>query len=300
MESSDYTADTQHVEVYQNETRLRDEYCVPVRRHSYGRNMVHVRDKITDFSVASRRRLYQLFRRVNTQQLVGPYFLTLTYHQSYPEHPYEHLKSLLQHAQKLEPEICYIWRLEWQARGAPHFHVLLWSSSYESLLRKPKAKYALALRWSRIIGEPYNRDHLRYGLDLQPIKSYAKAIRYLSKYLAKNEPKGRPTEHQRRWGYSRNLPTNRLWRYEIPRNVHIALRRIARTMLRKKGMTKRKARALSMLPTCTLWVPSLTIVILLEYLRPPNAAWSIQPSEPDTLFLDPPQAPPSTPQGDLP
>ena len=87
-----------------------------------------IRGSIKAYSRASRRRLLRKVAQLDRG--VSPLFVTLTYPNAYPSDPEEwkrHLNSVW--AKKLRrrhPKSGFIWRLEFQQRGAPHFHLLLY------------------------------------------------------------------------------------------------------------------------------------------------------------------------------
>lgn len=110
-----------------------------------------------------------------------------------------------------------IWKLEFQKRGAAHFHlVVMWKGG-----RKPE-DYELwkwiAYNWNEI-AEPGDPDHLKHGSDCQAIKAGSGGqmralMRYLSKYIAKE--------------YEHDGETGRIWGVwgQLPQEVidHVGLR----------------------------------------------------------------------------
>jgi hypothetical protein len=86
------------------------------------------------------------------------------------------------------------WFLEFQARGAPHFHIFCtWSPNKEWV----------AKTWYFIVGSEDDR-HLRAGTRVEFIRSgRAGTISYASKYAAKQEQKDVPSDYEnvgRFWG----------------------------------------------------------------------------------------------------
>ena len=83
---------------------------------------------IKNFSAKSRKRLFEKFNKLNYTEYGVPLFLSLTYHFDAPNNR-EDLKSILANflrsLKRHFPPFHYIWKLEYQKRGAPHFHILL-------------------------------------------------------------------------------------------------------------------------------------------------------------------------------
>lgn len=145
------------------------------------------RGRIDGFSFASRRRLMYMVAKVRRDAEL-PCFVTLTYPNNFPS-PIEskrHLKIFIKRLLRKFNDIGFIWKLEPQERGAPHYHLLVWGSD-ESLLRAfvPEA-------WFEIAGNG-DRNHLRFHLGMLPksepcvnqVRSREGVMRYASKYLGK-------------------------------------------------------------------------------------------------------------------
>jgi len=92
------------------------------------------RGDVEGFSVRSRSRLNKKISMVNKDAL--PCFVTLTYHNDYPDN-FETFKYHLHHffiaLQRKFPGVGVIWKLEFQKRGAPHYHLLVWGVAVEKL-----------------------------------------------------------------------------------------------------------------------------------------------------------------------
>ena len=90
------------------------------------------------------------------------------------------------------------WFLEFQKRGAPHFHGIISKEITEDELKK---------EWYKIVGSNDSR-HLNHGAHVSKILSNDGYAHYLTGYLTKEEQKLVPAEFQdvgRFWGYSRSL-----------------------------------------------------------------------------------------------
>jgi hypothetical protein len=134
-----------------------------------------VRGRVNEFSPGSRRRLLKLFSRFDISKENPPVFITLTYPAEYPspkvakKHRRAFEARLLRHA----PGCSLVWRLEFQKRGAPHFHMVVFNLPFID-------KVFIQIWWGQIIGhkEPFTR--------IEQIKNRRKLLAYVSKYVAKS------------------------------------------------------------------------------------------------------------------
>lgn len=141
------------------------------------------RGVVRGFSSQSRRRLItklsKLDRRVMQQQ---PLFLTLTYPADWPDDFAvwkQHIAAMRKRLLRRYPRASLIWRLEFQKRGAPHFHILLFGVPFV-----PHAWLARA--WYDIVGSGDDR-HLAAGTEVRHSRSWRQTMHYVSKYLAKTD-----------------------------------------------------------------------------------------------------------------
>ena len=128
------------------------------------------------FSRHSRSRLLERFARLDTSE-TRPIFLTLTYPDQYPA-PLQakvHLDNFLKRLKRRFPAapVSGIWRMEFQERGAPHFHILLFHLPYWH-------KREVQIAWSDVIGAEDNT-----FTRIEAMKSYRQTMYYVSKYCAK-------------------------------------------------------------------------------------------------------------------
>lgn len=154
------------------------------------------RGKIKKFTLSSIRRLRFLLRNTIVKM---EYELGLTYPKEFPT------DGLLvkKHFHKLRMrlnyyEYRYIWVLEFQERGAPHFHMLIDKEITEEKLSK---------MWYDIV-KSGDIKHLGHGVHVGKIRSKERMSHYFVKYLSKQEQKSVPEEYLnvgRFWGASRNL-----------------------------------------------------------------------------------------------
>lgn len=141
------------------------------------------RSVVTEFSRASRLRLLQKMATIKANGLKSV-FLTLTYGQSFPS-PREakrHLDTFMKRLKRKHENISGFWRLEFQRRGAPHFHLLLFNLPF-------LPKQELANNWFAVIGSAYgdftSGESEAPFTRIELLSSHKHASRYVAKYVAK-------------------------------------------------------------------------------------------------------------------
>ena len=138
----------------------------------------------------------------------------LTYHSGTPDGRSckLHLDTWLKALRRLVPGVGYLWILEFQSRGTPHFHVWLTCPFSEELWKH------LGEAWNRI-AEPSSTEHLwwhskarvdpRTGREQRScIPWEMKTAGYLRKYMSKEAQKSVPADFVgvgRFWGSSRGM-----------------------------------------------------------------------------------------------
>lgn len=147
------------------------------------------RGKVQSFSRASRKRLLEKCARQDLQAAIAKHpviFITLTYPKNFPDAPTakKHLFSLFKRLLRLFPGCSGFWRLEFQSRGAPHFHLILFNLPFLS-------RESLKTMWGEIIGTEY-WDYSQEvpeppRVDIRAVQNARKAMYYVSKYTAKSD-----------------------------------------------------------------------------------------------------------------
>ena len=129
-------------------------------------------------------------------------FVTLTYPRRYPRDGRtckKHLNQFLNHLRKDYPGIKYFWFMEFQERGAPHFHVFM------SCL-VPGKTYTSPL-WYRIVNSK-DSAHLKAGTNVVRLRRSEDVVKYATSYAKKATQKMTPDDFSRVgrfWGCSRKL-----------------------------------------------------------------------------------------------
>lgn len=116
-------------------------------------------------------------------------------------------KAVKEHLRKLRQLFTYrgiygFWFLEFQTRGAPHFHFVLSRNLDESEVNK------IRRTWARMVGTccPHHEER---GFDFQVLRKPHAASAYAAKYSAKTEQKTVPDRYKgvgRFWGTFGDLP----------------------------------------------------------------------------------------------
>jgi hypothetical protein len=177
-----------------------------------------------------------------------PLFVTLTFHRVWPEDPAvlkKMLDTLFKKLRRRYPRASAIWKLEYQRRGAPHFHILLWGFPFRD-------RDWLARSWADIVAYYTSDDveilrawHMgRLGNQhcVQLVRSWRGVTSYAAKYLAKQEtfvsPEGEIIHTGRVWGvHNRNcIPWSYLLFYVAGRNFR-RYRRVVRALAERRGLS---------------------------------------------------------------
>ncbi len=148
------------------------------------------RGKARAYSESSRRNFCKFLNNI------GPlkFMLTITYPETFPDDVNiikKDLKSILNKIRKQGAE--YLWVIEFQRRGAPHFHILL---------DRPVPTDSLAKLWSRRTAAPSTAVHL------SPVQSWIGIRRYFTsprKWCQQHLPPSWQEDLGRWWGHSRGL-----------------------------------------------------------------------------------------------
>jgi hypothetical protein len=182
------------------------------------------------------------------QRDVLPLFVTLTYHNEYPDN-FEDYKNQLDNflrslsrrfgryvtkeviikGEKVlkevwETSVGVIWKMEYQQRGAPHYHLFVWGVSLEEL------REFVPEKWHKIAGYG-SPDHLAWHKGelgnehcVQSVKSWHGVRSYASKYFAKlDDTKNRGG---RVWGVRGKVPFSKILEYRVNLQVALELRQL--------------------------------------------------------------------------
>lgn len=231
-----------------------------------------VRGACRGFPGSSRRRLIREMARVRVRGLCA-YFVTLTYPAVWSDDWRRWKRDLASWRKRLArnwPQVLGgVWRVEFQKRGAPHYHLLLWTSGE----LPPSFKLWLSQSWYEVVGSG-DVKHLRAGTQVQSLDS-RRAIRlYVSKYVAKVDNGSAPEAWGRNWGFFGAVDREPVIEEEIHISEYVMLRRLAKRWLKSRKSHRyaaylRKAERLDVL---ALGVDSTggdtpTVLVMLDAIR---------------------------------
>jgi hypothetical protein len=204
---------------------------IMVNRHCvvelWGKNHLHERGKIVKISSRSLNRLALIVRSSNVQFLS---LMTLTYGANYPlsgKVAKRHLNSFLTDCRRKFGKFDYFWVIEFQSRGAIHFHIATTlpepTYSQREIFADMWARISTPENWSYC--PLYQPDKLRIIIDVLQTRTAVWSVaihpksweavleqdgmsRYLAKYANKLRQKEVPDSFQnvgRFWGVSRGV-----------------------------------------------------------------------------------------------
>jgi len=165
-----------------------------------------IRGVITEFSDASRKRL--AFVASNTA-IDFQTMITLTYPGEFTtdgEEVKRHLREFLTWLRKDIGRYSYLWFLEFQRRGAPHFHILI-DRKFRGTELLRGLRFRVSSNWYRIVDSGDAR-HVAAGTRVEKVRKADGARFYAVKYAQKMYQKQVPAEYQsvgRFWGCSRDV-----------------------------------------------------------------------------------------------
>lgn len=185
------------------------------------------RERISEFTEASRRRFRERLGAVRYSHMGRCFWVTLTYHNAFPDpdSAVVDVQRFLRYFRSRFPRGSYVWRLELQKRGAPHFHLLLWfgdtwhryrpgrGSGFDVVKLGPRIcsefwfhrqRTRLRDEWTALVarGDKYHR---KYGCKVENVRRGFESVSwYLQKYVSKAEMDVR--YGGRRWGFSYGIP----------------------------------------------------------------------------------------------
>lgn len=196
------------------------------------------RGEVTGFSSASRRRLMRLI--ASLERGARPVFVTLTYPDVFPADLDKWKRDIDVFGKRLARQILpagFLWRMEFKERKsgasagmlAPHFHLLVYGASYRDLLAWVSGA------WWEVVGSG-DGDHLAAGTRVEHIYSWGGIMRYVGKYIAKEEDFP-PGWKGRVWGVvgRANLPWAVKVVISLTEDESIKLVRLGRKMIGAKG-----------------------------------------------------------------
>lgn len=194
------------------------------------------RGKITEWSAASRARLKFFLGTLRREELSRALVVTLTYPDEFPapeDHAVykSHLHTFQIYLRRKWPSCSAIWKLEFQARGAAHYHLMLFGLHGVEL---ETVRTWTRETWYKIA---HNGDkHLgSAATQVDQIKCIGGAVSYLVKYLNKGDQTMPGNFSGRYWGKINvaHLPAVEPETLELDEKEAAKIRRIARKKIQK-------------------------------------------------------------------
>ena len=210
------------------------------------------RSDISEFSQKSRQRLRLSLAKVDQGKCGCPIFGTLTYPADFPldqETFKKHLKVFSQRFLRAFPAAGFHWKLEFQSRGAAHFHPIFWNLRSDNAFLG-QFRMWLACDWYEVVGSG-DQKHLLAGTSADLIKSQFGIMRYVSGYVSKSDQTKSGCKVGRYWGIvgRANIP----WAKENVIELSLAqaklVRRTARRYMQAMNRVRRIRRLERLLPS---------------------------------------------------
>jgi hypothetical protein len=194
------------------------------------------RGKIKTFSRGSKQRLMHNLAKVVRHET--PLFLTLTYPSSYPTalESKKHLRRFLKRLKRRFGDVLgYLWKLEFQRRGAPHYHLFLWgiTGDFGAELRG-----WIAEAWADVC-DMHDENHVKAGTSLEKIRKWQGARSYARKYMGKIDETEREQGIGRVWGMGGKIPISSLLTVPLTPKARHKLLRYLRRRVKTKSLRMR-------------------------------------------------------------
>jgi len=217
------------------------------------------RAEITEFSEKSRQRLRLSLAKVDQGKCGTPIFGTFTYPAEFPldEETFKrHLKIFSQRFLRAFPHAAFHWKLEFQSRGAAHFHPIFWNLSADGEYLKHFRGW-LASNWFEVVGSG-DEKHFWAGTSADPIKSQFGIMRYVSGYVSDSDQTRPGFKVGRYWGIvgRSNVPWAKENVIELTREQGKLVRRMARRYMQAMNRKRRIRYLERSLPKsiCSAWM----------------------------------------------
>lgn len=252
------------VQVYENEISL-----IPVgNKLAGGKPPLRKKGDINTFSKKSRHRMLSILNRMKTATYNAPLFITLTARhgeQSPEDFRDKYFRKFLKVLHKYIGHFHYIWRLEPHKDGYPHIHLMLWSLVAKEQYAPEVAIQKIKRLWWAIIQDstPAAKQH---SCNCKVVSDRRGAMKYLSKYIAKEDGQNPLRVSGRRWGRSSGLNTSPITVFEVSPeeavNIRFTLHRWLKTL---PGFSPRGSEYVLFSDYVRLWFPYRMTINLLHF-----------------------------------
>jgi len=163
------------------------------------------RSVVMGLSSDARRRMCEFLSSVDWGQITASkhisrrsaFFFTLTYADSWGKNPLvwkQHLENFFYRVQYRFPSVGFVWRLEFQKRGAPHFHIIC--NIGDRKIAVSEMRVLVRKLWAGVIKKDENEADDVRGL----FGSGSSVSAYVSKYCGKDDSQNHHVPSGRCWG----------------------------------------------------------------------------------------------------
>lgn len=218
------------------------------------------RGRVKGFSRASRRRLLDVLNQIKRPAVQSALFVTLTYPGEWPkawERWKRDIDTFGKRLRRQYPGVSFVWRLEYQRRGAPHFHLLVFGVPFI-----PHDWVARA--WYDVVGSNDPR-HLKAGTEIKRVRRFRSVIAYAAKYIGKEQSRGAARTDGRVWGIvGRDSLPIEIVAVEVPVKAWYSIRRTLRKWVEKRT-GNRWITARGSMGSLSVYFPSKGVLRLLAF-----------------------------------
>lgn len=179
--------------------------AVVIRAGTAPPKVERTRGEVTEFSRKSRQRLAFV---ANNTAVEFRTIITLTYPKEFPKDGAlckQHLRTFLDKLHAYTRGTDYLWFVEFQRRGAPHFHILCDCPFPRGRAEAKSFRLWCSHSWYNTCGR-LDPKHLLAGTNAQAIRNRENCGAYAVKYATKMEQKAVPPDYRnvgRFWGHTR-------------------------------------------------------------------------------------------------
>lgn len=187
----------------------------PLQATQYHDPPVRQEDDIKTFSFKSRKRFFEFFASLNYSRYGVPLFVSCTYHFDYSSDRKSlkyFLKKFYQNLKYKLPPFDLIWKLEYQKRGAPHFHFGLFPKSKSDNFDCDSIKNYIVRAWLKLKACKCPACTI-FSCDVRVMKDYSHAMIYMSKEFCKLQDRYEDHDLGRVWGHSNSMPQDCLYTF---------------------------------------------------------------------------------------
>lgn len=163
---------------------------------------------IHGMSAKSRKRMLEGIAQWSNFDIGRAYFVTITYHEEYGVHfsAWKRDIELLEKRMKRSfSEMGGLWKLEFQTRGAPHFHLLV---SGVDAVQSEMVEW-VTKNWAEI-AHSTSEYKGKYATNVRRVYSLRHAMHYCAKYMTKDVPLYVNPDSD---GVLEPIPTGRIWAF---------------------------------------------------------------------------------------